>query len=536
MATAAEAKRKADDQAHADAAAKAEVVRQVAAAVEAQKRRAEADAAAKAQAAAADAKWRADVQARAEATKAEADRQAAATAEAEKKRAEAEAAAKAEAVAAEAEWKADVLARADATAKAEADREAAAKAKAAAAEAKWKADVQARADATAKAEADRDAAAKAKAAAAGAEWKADVLARADATAKAEADRKAAIAAEAETKRAEAEATAKAEAVVAEAGRQRLATEAKMHPKPGTVFQDDGCPGGCPEMVVLPQGEFLMGSTQDEIDALSKEFAGGKEWFKYEAPQHKVTIGQPFAAGKYEVTRDQFEAFVNATGYSVGDTCFRNDGMIWTKKSGSFRSPGFDQTGTHPAVCINWDDATAYAAWLAKSTGKLYRLLTEAEWEYAARGATEATPQPRYPFGNIATDLCAFGNGADIALADSAATMELLFVGVSNCEDGYVHTAPVGSFKPNAFGLYDTLGNAWEWVSDCFVENYENAPDDGSARKDLFPDCRRSVRGGSWSYIPQYLRPATRIRFTSDFRFDDTGYRYDDTGFRVGRML
>ena len=209
----------------------------------------------------------------------------------------------------------------------------------------------------------------------------------------------------------------------------------------------------------------------------------------------------------------------------GDQCFQYDGKTWTQKPGSFRSPGFGQTGDLPAVCINWDDATAYAAWLSKKTGQPYRLLTESEWEYAARAATEATPLPRYPFGNDVTKLCDYANGAD-----KTAAAKFNWNDANTCTDGFAYTAPVGSFKPNAFGLNDTLGNAWEWVQDCFVDTYnEPLPNDGTARKDTSTGCRRVVRGGSWGDFPRFLRAANRYGRT-------TGNRVIGSGFRVGRTL
>ncbi|MGH6816179.1 MAG: caspase family protein, partial [Hyphomicrobiaceae bacterium] len=149
---------------------------------------------------------------------------------------------------------------------------------------------------------------------------------------------------------------------------------------------------CPEMAVVPAGEFLMGSPDNE-----------EGHYADEGPQHKVTIAKPFAVGKFEVTRDEFEAFVKATGHKVGGQCFLRTGNTWEAKAASFRNPGFEQTGRHPVVCVDWNDAQAYVAWLKKTTGKDYRLLSEAEWEYATRGVTVASVQPRYHFGNAAAE-------------------------------------------------------------------------------------------------------------------------------------
>ena len=296
-------------------------------------------------------------------------------------------------------------------------------------------------------------------------------------------------------------------------------EAKAHPKPGTAFHDDGCPGGCPEMMALPQGKYLRGSPTTEEGRSSDE-----------GPQKAVSIKYDLAVGQYEITRDQFEAFVqdaaNNNGFKVASECYVWTGTEFKSQAGSFRKPGFDQGGDHPAVCINWDDATAYAARLAKVTGKPYRLLTEAEWEYAARGVTEATPQPPYPFGNDAKDLCAYANGAD---QTARAKFKDWTWANDACKDGYVFTAPVGSLKPNAFGVYDLLGNAREWVQDCYAESYDKAPTDGTSPKDAPTDCRRVVRGGSWYGIPDDLRSAGRIWYTAD-------NRVNPLGFRVGRTF
>ena len=173
----------------------------------------------------------------------------------------------------------------------------------------------------------------------------------------------------------------------------------IKPGSGAYFKD--CPD-CPEMVPLPAGEFLMGSPKSEEGR-----------FENEDPQHKVTIPAPFAVGRTHVTRDQFAKFVKATGHKTEGGCYTwAGGEFKDDKHASWRSPGFEQSGDHPAVCLNWHDATAYVAWLAKTTGQSYRLLSEAEAEYSARGVTKATPQPRYFFGDAESDLCKYANGAD----------------------------------------------------------------------------------------------------------------------------
>ena len=263
------------------------------------------------------------------------------------------------------------------------------------------------------------------------------------------------------------------------------------------------------MVVVPAGEFMMGSSKGEIDA---GYAASNE-----GPQRRIFINQPLSIGRTEVTRDQFEAFVRATGYKVGDKCWTLEGNEPKEREGrSFLNPGYPQTGTHPAVCVSFDDAKVYAEWLSKTTGKPYRLLSEAQWEYAARAGTTG----RFAGVDSEASLCAAGNGADRAAsaANLPANWEFL-----RCNDGYVHTAPVGSFKPNAFGLFDMMGNTWEWVEDCYADNLADLSDDGVAR--ISGDCsQRAVRGGAWSAAARMLRVALRAKAPTATRFDDVGFR------------
>ena len=170
-------------------------------------------------------------------------------------------------------------------------------------------------------------------------------------------------------------------------------------KPKDVFRE--CTD-CPAMVVLPPGSFTMGSPASEPGR-----------FASEDPQHEVRIAKPFAVAQFQVTVDEFKAFVTATGYDAGSACYAWDGASFHLQSGhSWRDPGFAQTGSHPAACLNWNDAQAYAKWLSGKTGKAYRLPSEAEWEYAARGRTEPGNYPRYFFGDLEADFCKYGNGAD----------------------------------------------------------------------------------------------------------------------------
>ncbi len=278
-----------------------------------------------------------------------------------------------------------------------------------------------------------------------------------------------------------------------------------------------CPQ-CPEMVRLPAGAFVMGAApgEEEREGVPQEFRGRSQ------PQMRISIGYSVAMGKYEVTRGEFAAFAQATGHQAGSSCWGlgSDGR-WGEQQGlSWRNPGFPQTERDPVVCVSWNDAQAYAEWLRRSTGKAYRLPTEAEWEYAARAGSQ---RARY-WGDGRDGACRHANVADLTLADALRfekKPEHFFL----CPDGYVYTAPVGRFIPNAFGLYDMLGNAWEWVGDCWNENYVGAPGTPAYRDG---DCsRRVARGGGWVNDPHNVRAAGRSGVV-------TGYRYYVLGFRVAR--
>jgi formylglycine-generating enzyme required for sulfatase activity len=208
---------------------------------------------------------------------------------------------------------------------------------------------------------------------------------------------------------------------------------------------------------------------------------------------------------------------------------------WSEKQGrSWRDPGFPQNGSQPALCISFNDVHSYVAWLARKTGKAYRLLTEAEWEYAARARTEPGAYPRYWFGNEEKDLCRYGNGLDQTAKNEIAGFKDLFKDLiagfkdlkftpTPCNDGYAYTSPVGSFPANGFGLYDMLGNAWTWTEDCYHGNYIGAPSDGLAWTS--GDCNnRVVRGASWVESSWQLRAARRFGWYSIGRASNVGVR------------
>ena len=282
-----------------------------------------------------------------------------------------------------------------------------------------------------------------------------------------------------------------------------------------VFRD--CPD-CPEMVVVPAGTFRMGSDRDD------DWGRGDE-----RPQHRVSVGR-FALGRYEVTRAEYEAFVSATGHSDGSRCVTDDGRgnwEWRGRNGaSWRDPRFPQGDDHPVVCVSWEDVQSYVRWLSRKTGESYRLPSEAEWEYAARAGTGTR---RY-WGDSPSGQCGRANGADASLRRQYRRVQGLdFDHVMSCDDGMAHTAPAGSYEANVFGLFDVLGNVWEWTEDCWHENYARAPSDGSAWTRGGECGRRVLRGGSWDDYPRLLRSADRRRST-------TGRRSGYAGFRVSRTL
>jgi formylglycine-generating enzyme required for sulfatase activity len=250
-------------------------------------------------------------------------------------------------------------------------------------------------------------------------------------------------------------------------------------KPGDSFKE--C-GDCPEMVVVPPGSFMMGSPDGE----------GHD---NERPQHEVTIAKPVAIGKFELTFDEWDA------------CVAHGGCALTPKyGGGNRDAGWGR-GRRPVIEVSWDDASAYVKWLSGITGKPYRLLSEAEYEYAAQAGTRT----KYPWGdNIMLD------GKPMANCDGCGS-----------ELGGKRTMPVGSFPPNAFGLYDMIGNVWEWTADCWHEQYQRAPVDGSAW--TTGNCGGVIRGGSWYSGFDGVRSAFRaVSYPSTTSLTD--------GFRVARSL
>ena len=267
------------------------------------------------------------------------------------------------------------------------------------------------------------------------------------------------------------------------------------------------------LVQIPAGKFMMGTPATE-----------KNRDKDEA-QHEVTISKPFYIGVTHVTVDQFAAFVKDSGYKteaekegwgVGVE-IKNGQLIAAKMNGcSWRKPSFDQKGDHPVVQVTWNDAKAFCDWLSKKSGKTVGLPTEAQWEYAGRAGTKTA----YPWGDDPRDGKGWANCADQShrrKVPNAPTAGAFF----SWDDGFVFTSPVASFKPNAFGLYDMVGNAWQWCEDRFGEYDKGAVTDptGPASGGL-----RVLRGGSWGWDPRFCRTGGRSWSNPAIRFGRCGFR------------
>ena len=276
------------------------------------------------------------------------------------------------------------------------------------------------------------------------------------------------------------------------------------PQPGKAFRD--C-SACPELVTIPAGSLSVGTREDQI----------KDTERVEPP-HTVAIPRALAVGRFEVTKAEFARFVNETGYSASGSCF-----VWTGQgyrqdpAKDWRDPDFMQKANEPVVCVNWDDAQAYAAWLARKTGKAYRLPTEQEWEYAARAGNIGL----WPWGEDEDRACAYAN-----IADASTKRGVPGTGgwrFHDCDDGHAYTAAVGGYRPNAFGLYDTTGNVWEWTEDCVLEE-DRAPLTKGGEKPPNGCAQRVVRGGSWVDSPLFVRYDFRFRINPQDRDVYIGFR------------
>ncbi len=271
----------------------------------------------------------------------------------------------------------------------------------------------------------------------------------------------------------------------------------------------------PPMVDVPAGEFRMG--------------GGKPYMSNEAedpealPIHSVRV-PAFKMGKYEVTVKEFRQFVQATGYKVPDQCRHEPGPRWFPgaTAGTYDRNALTDNDFQPAVCIGWPAAMAYAKWLSAETGKNYRLASEAEWEYAARAGSVSV----YPLGEDVNKVCTNANISDrtaefAALSRFGASYHGFMGGIAACDDGAGFASVVGLYQPNAWGLYDMIGNVAEWTQDCWNETHQNAPGDGSARLSVACD-KRVLRGGSWHW--RNISASSRGGMPVDFIGSIEGFR------------
>jgi formylglycine-generating enzyme required for sulfatase activity/predicted Ser/Thr protein kinase len=271
------------------------------------------------------------------------------------------------------------------------------------------------------------------------------------------------------------------------------------PNQGEVFRD--CPT-CPLMKALPPGVFAQGAADSQADATS-----------IEKPQHAVKINYPLGVGVYEITVAEFREFANATNHKSAG-CQLYNGTWQASSELNWNNVGYIQTATHPVACVSWRDAREYAAWISHKTGQRYRLPSDSEWEYAARAGSAA---PR-PWNTNVQAACTEAN-----VADQTAAQQYPGWKVHPCSDGYIYSSPVGSFQPNEFGLYDMLGNVFEWVEDCWHPDYHGAPGNGSAWLD--GDCsQRDMRGGSWFTAPSLVSASARNRFEDTYRSNSVGFR------------
>ncbi|MYM81917.1 SUMF1/EgtB/PvdO family nonheme iron enzyme [Duganella sp. FT50W] len=254
----------------------------------------------------------------------------------------------------------------------------------------------------------------------------------------------------------------------------------------------------PDLVLIPTGRFQMGSHEHE-QALAVKAGAQKKWLDREQPPHWVGIENSFALGRFPVTVGQWRRFVQDSGWeSQSDT--------------DWREPGFAQTDEHPVVGVSWIDAQQYLRWLSEKTGQLYRLPSEAEWEYSCRAGTKTA----FSFG------------------DTISTEQANYDGHYTYNGGqrgrYLQgTSKAGAYQPNPWGLFDMHGNVWEWTQDVVHDNYIGAPADGAAWEEGGDPVRRVLRGGSWLYNPRYLRSAVRNGFSAVLA-------NDIVGFRVARKL
>jgi formylglycine-generating enzyme required for sulfatase activity len=283
-----------------------------------------------------------------------------------------------------------------------------------------------------------------------------------------------------------------------------------------------------KLTLVPSGEFMMGNGEsaEATAAFFKEnYRMGSltaNAFNDEYPQHRVRITKPFYLGTYHVTRGQFRQFVKDSGYTtVGEAAVNRRARNW---DWTWRQAGFEQTDEHPVVNVRWNDAVAFCKWLSKKESKTYRLPTEAEWEFACRAGTTT----RYYSGDDPETLAKVANVADATYKAHYPDRRWGMYTIK-ASDGYTYTAPVGQFKPNAFGLYDMHGNALQWCEDWYGDDYygKSPADDPKGPE---TGALRVLRGGCFGLGPSAARSA--VRFWDSQEKVDNGV----AGFRVARTL
>jgi sulfatase modifying factor 1 len=313
--------------------------------------------------------------------------------------------------------------------------------------------------------------------------------------------------------------------------QAVANASAEHTENG-IFNSIGI-----KLVLIPAGEFMMGSGEpvEKILATFPNYDRKPEFFNDEFPQHRVRITKPFYFSACEVTNGQFQKFVNATGYKTqaereevhplgsGGWGFNQAEQKFEGRDMKYnwRSPGFAIEDDGPVVDVTWNDVVAFCQWLSEKEGKTYRLPTEAEWEYAARAGTKT----RYWSGDDPNSLARIANTADAAFFRAIPHYYPLEKTLT-ANDGQVLPAKVGSYPPNAFGLFDVHGNVWEWTADWWAEDYyaKSPVDDPQGP----PSGDKKVRrGGAWHSAPLF----TRISFRN---YNKVESRYPNLGFRIVR--
>jgi formylglycine-generating enzyme len=266
------------------------------------------------------------------------------------------------------------------------------------------------------------------------------------------------------------------------------------------------------MVVIPAGSFQMGAAPGEnqryqVPALE---SGADE------PQHKVTFAKPFALAKVDITYGEFAAFAHTVGFEPRFGCLGVIGNEWVPQPrANWENPGYPQTDNDPAVCMNMLEVTAYLRWLRNTTGKDYRLPSEAEWEYAERAGSSTA----FYWGDDIKEACTHENVGDETYGRKYGVRDPI-----PCNDGFSDVAPVGSFKPNAFGLYDMAGNIFVLTADCWNQNYNGAPTDGSAWKS--GECGQHVirKGAYGNPHPWMFRAAHRAPIGDIIKRNRDGFR------------